>query len=588
MTPEKKIITAYDYTDEDGKLLYQNIRFEPKDFRQRRPDGSGGYVWNLNGTRRVLYRLQELLRGDPKEWVYYAEGEKDVESLRKIGLTATTAGGVNSWKDEFAEFLNDRKVCILPDNDEPGLKLSQKVSDALKKVDCPKFKILQLPNLPPKGDVTDWLNNGGTKEELLKLTESDLPVEPLIDVSQFNPMTISDLSKVLGITIKSDDTNKLLVFLCQLSAYTASSQFNVSFNAPSSTGKSYIPIEISNLFPSADVQKIGYCSPTAYFHDSGIWDEKNKVIVVDLSHKIMIFLDQPHQLLLQHLRPLLSHDQPEISIKITDKSMKYGLKTKKVLLRGFPSVVFCTAGLRVDEQEGTRFLLLSPETTQEKIREAVLLRIEQGSDYRKYKEWLDSQPERKLLKDRIQAIRQASISDVTIPMDALMDRILTNDKIFRPRDTRDTGRILSIIKAIAILNCWFRPKEGNIIMANDDDIEAGFKLWESISESQTLGLPPYVCRLYQEIILPAYSDKNQHIEAIAEAVGRQGLTRQDILQKHLKTYGRLLNPDQLRKEILPMMESAGLIVQEADAQDKRKLLVYPMTANNRGKDGGVE
>src|SRR3990167_5639497 len=162
---------------------------------------------------------------------------------------------------------------------------------------------------------------------------------------------------------------------------TENAQFNISYNAPSSTGKSYIPTEIARLLPEEDVLEIGYCSPTAFFHDVGEQDEKNKGrILVDLSRKILIFLDQPHTQLLERLRPLLSHDKKEISIKITDKNQKQGLRTKNVVLRGFPSVIFCTAGLRIDEQEATRFLLLSPEINQEKIRQGILESIKKEAD----------------------------------------------------------------------------------------------------------------------------------------------------------------------------------------------------------------
>ncbi|MBA7632893.1 hypothetical protein ES703_40449 [subsurface metagenome] len=64
------IVATYDYRDESGELLYQVVRYEPKDFRQRRPDGKGGWIWNLNNTRRVLYRLQELLTADKRQWVF--------------------------------------------------------------------------------------------------------------------------------------------------------------------------------------------------------------------------------------------------------------------------------------------------------------------------------------------------------------------------------------------------------------------------------------------------------------------------------------------------------------------------------------
>lgn len=185
---------------------------------------------------------------------------------------------------------------------------------------------------------------------------------------------------------------------------------------------------------------------------------------------------------------------------------------------------------------------------------------------KEYRRWLDSQPERQFLQKRIRAIKQACIEDVIIPkQEQIIERVFAGNKILKPRDARDVGRVISIIKALALLNCWYRQREGVVILADETDIAAGFDLWESIAESQSLGLPPYICRIYQEIILPAYTDKNA------------GLTRQDILQRHLQVYGRLLSPDQLRKEILPMMESAGLITQEADPNDKRKTLVYPTT-----------
>ena len=75
-------IETYDYTDETGQLLYQNCRYNPKTFKQRRPDGAGDYIWDLNGTRRVLYRLPELLRADSNKWVFYCEGEKDTDNVR--------------------------------------------------------------------------------------------------------------------------------------------------------------------------------------------------------------------------------------------------------------------------------------------------------------------------------------------------------------------------------------------------------------------------------------------------------------------------------------------------------------------------
>jgi putative DNA primase/helicase len=163
-----QITATYDYTDERGALLYQCVRYAPKDFRQRRPDGAGGWQWNLNGTRRVLYRLPELI-ANPDKPVFIVEGEKDADNLARLGLLATTnVGGANNWRDEYAESLRGRHVVIVPDNDDVGRKHARRVAQSAQQV-AASVKILELPNLPAKGDVSDWLNAGGNRDTLLEL-----------------------------------------------------------------------------------------------------------------------------------------------------------------------------------------------------------------------------------------------------------------------------------------------------------------------------------------------------------------------------------------------------------------------------------
>lgn len=168
-TGKKRIVATYDYTDETGKLLFQSVRYEPKDFRQRRPDGKGGWVWNLKNTRRVLYRLLELLKADPGEIIFLPEGEKDVERLQALVLVATcNPGGAGKWRGEYNNFLIGKDVVILPDADEAGEKHAQQVARSLLPV-AKSIKVVSLPGLPAKGDVTDWLDAGRTKEELLRI-----------------------------------------------------------------------------------------------------------------------------------------------------------------------------------------------------------------------------------------------------------------------------------------------------------------------------------------------------------------------------------------------------------------------------------
>ena len=173
--PQKAV--TYDYKDKDGNLLYQVVRKYKdgkKTFIQRQPDGSGKWSYNLKGIEPIPYKLPELLGAIQRgEAVYIVEGEKDVDSLTAAGLTATcNSGGAGKWKSVYSQyFQSNTRVIILPDNDEPGREHSLQVADALHKRGC-LVKIVELPGLPLKGDVTDWLQAGNTVEQLISLVDS--------------------------------------------------------------------------------------------------------------------------------------------------------------------------------------------------------------------------------------------------------------------------------------------------------------------------------------------------------------------------------------------------------------------------------
>ncbi len=173
----RKILATYDYRDGHGDLLYQVVRYEPKRFAQRRPDGQGGWIWNLKGVRRVLYRLPELVAASPGITVYVPEGEKAVEALRSVGLIATcNSGGAGKWPFD-ASALAGRKVVFLPANDDAGQRHVQSEAREVYVV-AAEIKVVELPGLPDKGDVVDWIGAGHTVDELRKLMEMASPWEP--------------------------------------------------------------------------------------------------------------------------------------------------------------------------------------------------------------------------------------------------------------------------------------------------------------------------------------------------------------------------------------------------------------------------
>jgi hypothetical protein len=409
-------------------------------------------------------------------------------------------------------------------------------------------------------------------------------------IKKYPELNSKQLIEVLGTTIKHDNDNKLVAFLCQLSAYTEDSQLNLSFNAPSSSGKSFIPIEIATLFPPEDVIELGYVSPTSFFHSHSALNKETGEYIVDLSHKIIIFLDQPHTMLLEHLRPLLSHDKKEIRVQITDKNQKDGLRVKKIILRGYPAVIFCSAGLRFDEQEATRFLLLSPEVTQEKLREGILESLKKASDRDAYWDKVNLNAPRQQLKGRILAIRDAGVSDVRITREDqayITERFFNSVITLKPRHQRDIKRLVAIIKGFALFNIWHRNYEGTNILAHRTDIEEAFNIWDRISITQELNIPPYVYGLYEDVILAVYNEKNDgRNEDMVDITGTIGVSRQEVQSKHYAIYGRMLDSIVLRQQILPMLSQAGLISEERDPSDKRNKLIYPLIPKKYSESGG--
>jgi hypothetical protein len=157
----KKIAATFDYTDAEGNLIHQTVRFEPKDFRQRRPDGKGGWAWNLEGIEPLLYKLPDVLAhpSNNRTPIFLVEGEKDCDNVAKFGLTSTTCSmGAGKWRDSYTDALRGRWVCIIGDNDEAGREHVRLVGEALDGAEA-KVSVIDLktvwPAAPEKADISD-------------------------------------------------------------------------------------------------------------------------------------------------------------------------------------------------------------------------------------------------------------------------------------------------------------------------------------------------------------------------------------------------------------------------------------------------
>jgi putative DNA primase/helicase len=160
-----KIVATYDYSDENRTLLYQKVRYEPKAFRQRKPRGNGRWTWKLDGVRRVLYRLSDVLVASE---ILVVEGEKDVETARSLRLCATTGGSAEDrWPEEYTAALARKDVAIIADSDAPGRKKARIIVRDLSG----KAASVRLLEMPGAKDLTEWVEQGGTREQLLALVK---------------------------------------------------------------------------------------------------------------------------------------------------------------------------------------------------------------------------------------------------------------------------------------------------------------------------------------------------------------------------------------------------------------------------------
>lgn len=175
--PIPRILDVYPYTDENGQLLFECVRMEPKEFRQRCRNKNGQFNWSIKDVRRVIYNLPAVLQAVREgERIYIVEGEKDVETAKRLGLVATCNpmgadnGTGNKWFSEWGAWFGGAEVVIIPDKDEAGWRHAQWVHSAIK---ANAYKISMAIPLVGK-DLSDWVEHGATVADI------EAAIEPFV------------------------------------------------------------------------------------------------------------------------------------------------------------------------------------------------------------------------------------------------------------------------------------------------------------------------------------------------------------------------------------------------------------------------
>jgi len=175
----EKIAAVYQYRDLAGAVVHETVRYEPKSFIQRRPNGKGGYIYSLSGIEPILYRLPEITQaikeGTP---IFIVEGEKDSDNLVKIGFEATTCPmGAGRWRESYTKSLTGALALVCPDKDDTGWRHGIDIADDLY-FHAEAVKVIRLPG--PGKDVSDWIEAGGTANQLMEIAD-DAPIYMPLD-----------------------------------------------------------------------------------------------------------------------------------------------------------------------------------------------------------------------------------------------------------------------------------------------------------------------------------------------------------------------------------------------------------------------
>ena len=249
LVPKQYISKIYEYYNADGELGYQILRYEPKTFRQRRPDGKGGWLNSVKDVEPLPYNLMGIMQ-NPDAPIFIVEGEKAADALIKIGFVATTnSGGAGNFKPELADYFDGRNVVILPDNDNAGQEHADKVKRTLWGR-ASKIKVVSLSGLPPKGDVVDWLaqgNDAATLGEAVAkasaVTEADISA-PEPDAL---PEIVADADGAQIVPFEVMTTNQLKAMppvTWAVDGLVTLHGFTVMYGAPAS-GKSFLAIDMA-------------------------------------------------------------------------------------------------------------------------------------------------------------------------------------------------------------------------------------------------------------------------------------------------------------------------------------------------------
>jgi len=368
--------TVYVYEDTTGKPIYEVVRVDTpsgKKIFQRAISPDGKRINSMRGVERVPYRLPEVLKAQKSNQpIFVVEGEKCVEALRALGLTATTnSGGAGKWGNCGKYFQKGTSVVIVPDCDAPGRRHALEVAEDLQKRGC-FVKVLNLPNLPIKGDIFDWLKKGHGKEELLELVEDT----PEWDLEQVEVDDVERKKKLLSLAKAVDEIPSVKIEM--IAGLFPRGGISI-LAAPSGCYKSLIVQRIASELSmgSKVLGGLGGIEPpkrTIYFNgemNDGLFRERKQTFGFRDAPDFFKIVDKKRSL--DEAELILDLGLPEGRLHVKELLQLYWAALGQIDLIVFDSLSSFSGGVSLNDQKETSSLLEFANNLAKEFNAAVLI-----------------------------------------------------------------------------------------------------------------------------------------------------------------------------------------------------------------------
>ena len=433
-------------------------------------------------------------------------------------------------------------------------------------------------------------------------------------------LPITQIENYLNTQVKDDPRLVKQLLRVYFSAYTKNPR-NMAILAPSSDGKTHATVQVSKIFPEKDFISVGRLSPTALIHQYGMMiDENGNNIepklkeleklkntsqndeeinyaketiqemlktaknLVDLTNKVLLFLDNPSPQTYEVLKPILSHDKEEILYKTTKGDGS--LKVKETIIRGWPATIVCSAKNEAKNEVWpeieTRFFMSSPNNTVTKYKKANQLTSQKMGLPSWSSDIYDNSDDRKWCSLYINEIitQLKCHKDFWHPLYDIIDQFFPSNQGVMMRHYK---RLLSFCNVESMINAEQRPTiefkntKNEIIktfVGTLEDIESAIDVIGNLSV-----IPPEKLKFYDDIFVPLFNETNTVQNDLTEQqkriVGKTGVTSEELAEKYTKVFLKPITAKQIRENYLHMLRDEGLIQIEQDEDNKRQLLYYP-------------